>query len=320
MLRRRILLQGIAATPIDTSEYFTVVALEDGLSVSCSHSYKYCINGDGIWRKLNSNGTVAIMANETLSFTGESTSAGKFSFNKRCKVQGPISSIAPTASSCDSMFKNAITLVDASELIIPSNARCAYMFEGCTSLINAPKLPATTLKTECYQNMFKDCTSLVTAPELPATTLSLHCYQNMFKGCTSLVNAPELPATTVAVGCYINMFEGCTSLVTAPALPATILADYCYLSMFKNCTSLINALELSATILADYCYQYMFKGCTSLEYIKMLATNVSADFAMNDWVSGVSPTGTFVKNSAATWDIIGVDGVPEGWTIEYADS
>ena len=32
------------------------------------------------------------------------------------------------------------------------------------------------------------------------------------------------------------------------------------------------------------------------------------------WVSGVAPSGTFVKNSAAKWDVTGVNGIPSGWT------
>ena len=34
-----------------------------------------------------------------------------------------------------------------------------------------------------------------------------------------------------------------------------------------------------------------------------------------EWVSGVAATGIFVKNSAATWETIGVDGIPTGWTV-----
>jgi hypothetical protein len=37
------------------------------------------------------------------------------------------------------------------------------------------------------------------------------------------------------------------------------------------------------------------------------------------WVKGVASSGTFVKNSAATWDVTGVNGIPSGWTVETAD-
>ena len=46
-----------------------------------------------------------------------------------------------------------------------------------------------------FSFLFSDCTFLVNAPKLPATTLTKDCYKGMFSGGTSLVNAPALPAT-----------------------------------------------------------------------------------------------------------------------------
>jgi hypothetical protein len=111
----------------------------------------------------------------------------------------------------------------------------------------------------------------------------------MFSGCTSLVTAPALPATTLAMSCYSYMFYGCTSLVTAPALPATTLAQGCYSNMFWN--------------------------CSQLNYIKAMFITTPSNTYTYNWVSGVSSSGTFVKNSAAQWDVTGVDGVPTGWTV-----
>jgi hypothetical protein len=140
--------------------------------------------------------------------------------------------------------------------------------------------------------MFENCTSLTIAPDLPAINLNTACYDGMFQGCTSLVTAPEiLPATRLYNNCYSLMFNGCTSLVKAPELPAT--------SWFES-----------------GCYDSMFYNCSSLNYIKMLAGSVSTRI-FSDWVYGVSPTGTFVKNSAATWDESKV--IPEGWTVETVD-
>lgn len=128
--------------------------------------------------------------------------------------------------------------------------------------------------------------------KLPATTLADFCYENMFYGCTSLITAPELPATTLAQSCYSQMFYGCTSLTIAPALPAITLANSCYNNMFS--------------------------GCTSLNYIKaMFTTTPSSDYTAG-WVDGVAATGTFVKNSAATWNVTGDNGIPTGWTVETA--
>ena len=218
------------------------------------------------------------------------------------------------------MFNSCTSLVNAPELPATTLADDCYngMFNECTSLVNAPELPATTLTVGCYNGMFSDCTSLVTAPELPATTLADRCYAQMFQGCTSLVNAPELPATTLADYCYIDMFAGCTLLVTPPELPVTTLADGCYGGMFGGCTSLVNAPELPATTLVESCYQRMFYGCTSLNYIKMLATDISARACLLNWVSNVSPTGTFVMSKDATWYVSGASGIPEGWLPKFA--
>ena len=140
---------------------------------------------------------------------------------------------------------------------------------------------------------------------------------------TNLVSAKNLVLPINSINCS-RMFRDCYNLFEAPELPATILTPYCYSDMFKGCTSLLSAPELPATTLADYCYDSMFKGCTNLNYIKAMFTtnpklNSSYKYTQN-WVNGVSPTGTFVKNSAATWNETGNHGVPSGWTVELADS
>jgi hypothetical protein len=59
----------------------------------------------------------------------------------------------------------------------------------------------------------------------------------------------------------------------------------------------------------------MFRDCSKLNYIKMLATDISASNCLENWVSGVSSTGTFVKNPAMTTLHYGWSGIPEGWTV-----
>ena len=269
-----------------------------------------------------------------------------------CMVKSSKDLILPADTLADgcyhTMFTGCTSLTTAPQLPATTLARNCYcgMFDGCTSLTTAPELPVTTLAVECYYSMFKDCTSLTTAPELPATILADGCYGYMFNGCTSLTTAPELPATTLTRGCYSDMFTGCTSLTTAPELPADTLADDCYNTMFKGCTSLTTAPKLSATTLARNCYSNMFDGCTSLisapelpatklviscyhnmfrncsrlNYIKAMFTTTPSATYTSEWVSGVSSTGTFVKNSAATWNVTGVNGVPTGWTIQTASA
>ena len=104
-------------------------------------------------------------------------------------------------------------------------------------------------------------------------------------------------------------------MTTAPELPATTLAPNCYNSMFRQCTSLTTAPELLATTLVSNCYNYMFQGCTNLNYIKAMFTSGPSSSYTSTWVSGVSSTGTFIKNSAATWTTTGVNGIPTGWSV-----
>lgn len=241
------------------------------------------------------------------------------------------------------MFEDCSNLTTSPELPATTLADYCYfrMFKGCTDLISAPILPATNLATNCYQNMFASCRSLSSAPELPATTLANNCYSNMFNGCIGLASAPELPATTLANGCYSSMFIGCKNLTSAPELPATnletncysgmfascegltvapklpaiTLANNCYSNMFSRCTSLTSAPELPATTLATSCYSYMFAGCTKLSTITMLAIDISDSSCLDNWVNGVSSTGTFTKANTMTSLSIGDSGIPEGWTV-----
>ena len=139
-----------------------------------------------------------------------------------------------------------------------------------------------------FYNLFYN-SGFETAPKLPATTLTPHCYDSMFKYCYLLKQAPELPATTLAQFCYADMFKGCTSLINAPELPALELADNCYWGMFG--------------------------GCSNLNHVKALFLDSYNTGNMANWLSGVSPTGTFVKNPDATWQYA-QPNIPSGWTIK----
>lgn len=219
-----------------------------------------------------------------------------------------------------SLFKKTVGLYDAANLVLPKkvgNNCYSNMFLGCTSLVNAPKLPAMTLVADCYNSMFYGCTSLTKAPDLPATTLAADCYNCMFSNCDALIEAMDvIPATTLAVKCCYMMFYKCISLTKAPQLSATNLRNNCYESMFGGCTSLENAPVLPATKLAASCYNYMFSGCSKLNYVKALFTDNTASGCTTNWLNGVASSGTFVKNAAATWNVVGASGVPEGWTVQ----
>lgn len=208
---------------------------------------------------------------------------------------------------------------DAPELPAMNLARSCYqyMFMECPNLKKAMSvLPATELASNCYTGMFQRSEKLENAPQLPATELKYSCYSHMFNECKALKNAPKLPATKLAEACYQRMF-GNTLLTEAPELPATDMEVMCYQYMFQNCTELQKAPVLPAKQLNYWCYEEMFKGCSKLNYIKALFLTKPSDSYTPNWVEGVAEKGTFVKNPEATWIVRGINGIPEGWTVEY---
>ena len=327
-------------------EYFTIIALTDG-TISYSHKEGsnpmfYSIN-EGEWTETTASVDISVSTNDMIRFKSNRgnqaynqetfTSGGTAQFevagNLMSLVAGDdFATYVPNTNATGTdgelycsfryFFRYCTGLISAKNLIIKycDNESFSNFFNGCTNLLIPPKLPAMTLANNCYLSMFEGCTSLTTAPALPATTLANACYNIMFYGCTSLTTAPELPATTLANYCYSSMFMGCTSLTTAPsALPSTTLEIMCYKSMFEGCSSLTNAPELPATTLKFMCYSSMFRNCTKINYIKCLATDISAPSCTSNWVNGVAPTGTFVKNpNMASW-AEGANGIPTGWTV-----
>lgn len=217
------------------------------------------------------------------------------------------------------LFKQCKGITDASQLNMPSKVESyglQNLFQGCSSLKYPPKMPKKKVGFYGCYGMFEGCTSLLEAPELPATSIDSGAYGYMFLKCTSLKQAPDLPAISLSTECYKGMFHSCTSLVKAmDILPATrITSRDAYNYMFYGCTSLEVAPVLPAKEIYYNCYAGMFYECSKLNYVKALFT--SGIGCCEDWLYGVSSSGTFVKNAKATWNVVGKDGVPEGWTVQ----
>lgn len=309
-----ILIYPESLRPLYDRQYLTMEVLEDGTTFHFNENgLSYSIDKGITWNSLDKNvNTPSLNTGDRIMFKGELSPHPQeqygignfFSNNKAYNVEGN-----PMSLIFGDNFGGVTDL---------TGYDCAFyaLFTG-QNIVNAQNLAlvATTLAVDCYCNMFNGCRSLITTPALPATTLANGCYNSMFYNCTSLVTAPQLPATTLATQCYDSMFYGCTSLTTAPALPATILTEKCYYEMFYQCTSLVSAPELPATTLVSRCYTGMFRGCTSLNYIKAMFTTTPGTSYTSSWVEGVASSGTFVKNSAATWNVTGVNGIPSGWTV-----
>lgn len=215
------------------------------------------------------------------------------------------------------MFWGCKALINPPTLPVMDLPSSCYlgMFQGCSALKNAPELPAIILSSSCYYEMFRGCSSLENAPILSSTSLANHCYAKMFYECSSMRNAPELPATELCENCYESMFYKCSSLTVAPSsLPSNALESYCYYAMFYECTELKTAPIILAESLENIGCGFLFYGCKSLNYVKCLATEIQ-EGSIGSWMYGVAPTGTFVKSPQMNDWPIGMDGIPEGWTV-----
>ena len=308
----------------------------DGEDTSYERTISYRING-GEWKEatfgadtiddLEPGDLVQFKSDDSFAYCGKGASSDLninfFECSTKFNVFGNLNSLNNyepyNVRQFAYLFANCGGLLSAEKLFIPDemNESCYdYMFLGCANLVKPPVvLPATSLVESCYRYMFAGCSSLRTAPELPAIGLDTECYFGMFSGCTSLTDAPSLPAGDAEPACYGYMFQGCTSLTGAPVISLDDLSTDCCSNMFLGCTSLTVAPELQAHHLISRCYYGMFSGCTSLSYAKCLATRTFDSSATSYWLDGVSSSGTFVKDSSATFWSRDKHGIPANWTV-----
>ena len=323
-------------------KYLTFTALQASTFKLSTNAVSYSLDNGTTWTTLAANtNSPTVPVGGTIMWKGNispstNNGVGTFSSTGNFNVDGNAMSLIygdnfkgvktlPANYTFLNLFRSATRLINAKDLSLPATTlreNCyKYMFMECSNLITAPELPATTLPADCYNNMFRSCTSLTVAPNLPAITIEHDVYGGMFYGCSSLVSIPSiLPSMNLAASCYNYMFYGCSSLTTVPILPATTLVSGCYNNMFGSCTNITTAPELPATTLVSNCYKAMFNGCSKLKYIKAMFTTTPSTTYTQNWVSGVASSGTFVKNSAAQWNVTGVSGIPEGWTVETASA
>ena len=299
--------------PLHPEAYFSFVAEEAGTFKLDGNDLVYSIDNGVTWHALeDGNDSPIVEAGQRIIWSATlagipNVNVGTFSSTGLFRAEGNVMSIM---FGDDFMGKYSLSGFPA----VFQN-----MFSGCTGLTSAENLllPATAISEHCYDSMFEGCTSLTATPSrLPAETLEDYCYDSMFKGCTSIEFAPALPSSSLAASCYDSMFYGCESLTAAPELPANTLAISCYESMFYGCTSLTSSPDLPAKTLAESCYTDMFNGCSSLNSIVCGAIDISATNCTTNWVSGVSATGTFLKDFKSHSWTTGVNGIPNGWTVE----
>ena len=89
------------------------------------------------------------------------------------------------------------------------------------------------------------------------------------------------------------MFRNCTKLKNVNPLPDVKPYINMYTQMFRNCTSLTDAPEIMLSSCTANCMLYMFAGCSSLSSVTVHFKKWPAASHLNNWLSGVAPTGIF---------------------------
>ena len=120
--------------------------------------------------------------------------------------------------------------------------------------------------------------------------------------------------TKVYTRIYIGGNVACSGNIMSLANFNTIPNEYQFYDLFQG-SDITSAPDLPATTLTKGCYYNMFNGCAKLNYVKAMFTDISAQDCLTDWLSGVSATGTFVKNASATWTNEQAK-IPSGWTVQ----
>lgn len=297
------------ATPA-TEGYLAIIPRGNGtIQLSgASNTFQYSFNSGATWNNATKTTSITMNDGVPLWFKGTLTSSvgiGKFIASTDFDVEGN-----PASLIYGEYFSGKTTL--------PTSA-FNTLFED-QPVINTSGMTITAVGHNSYYWMFGHCHKLVSVPKIQVSTMASNCFFGMFSGCESLITVPTdmLTATTLASGCYSTMFQNCSGLTNAPDLPATTLANHCYQYMFGYCESLTKAPVLPARTLVNECYETMFKGCSSLNEITCLATDVSATNCTEQWVNGVAANGTFTKASGFLGWSQGVDGIPNGWTVQDA--
>ena len=198
-MRRRFLMNN--DTTVNSENYLTLEALEDGLTASlASDAVEYCVDSDGNWKTISAGTyTEAINKGQKLLFRANYTTynqSRRFTISKKCNVMGdPMSLYVGDNAAKTSVYKYNYTF--------------AYLFNNCTTIIDASglKLERTPRNYTC-DRMFQGCTNLVNAPILPYANLVIGCYRRMFYGCSNLNYIKMLATNISASSCLDNWVYG----------------------------------------------------------------------------------------------------------------
>ena len=282
--------------------YFTIESLEDGNAIKMQRNknpnyvtLSYSLDDGETWATTSISGTLTfatINTGQKIIFKGTNTrfatawdTYNYFNATKQFKVYGNVMSLL-----------NGDDFKTNYEFDSSTTHHCAGLFRT-SYLVDASNLilPSLTIYSSSYNGMFRGATALQHGPQMLATTpTGTECCSSMFEGCINLEEAIEINFTTLAQQCCFRMFVmNRNSKITTP----------------KMTKSPILRCQTAATD----CYKEMFTGNGNLKEITCLLASISGT---TDWIKYAgADTGTFYKNSSATWSQGGTGNVPSGWTI-----
>lgn len=176
----------------------------------------------------------------------------------------------------------------------------------------------------CFYFIFESNTAIYDTSNfvMPATTISEGCYGYFFRGCTSMIKTPKvIPALHIPYLACAAVFGRCYNITEGPVFNCTSVENLAfghydnYMGCFQSCTSLQKAPVLKPATLYDNSYGNLFRDCTSLTEITVWATDFTST-SFSSWVRGITRTDGIIKCKSRSLPS-GVDGIPNGWTIQY---
>ena len=190
------------------------------------------------------------------------------------------------------------------------------MFYGCDNLTESIPLSCDYIGFEGCTNMYRHCHNIVTANEIKVLNVGENAFWGMFSNCWSLSSTALIKDLKVlSVACFGYMYADCYKLETADYdMKYDEMPARCCEGMFVDCAQMRVAPRLLNVNVAENAYDNMFYNCNNLSYIECAMVSDSSNFGQS-WVTGVSPSGTFVKNELRTNYEYSNHSIPTGWEI-----
>jgi len=196
-----------------------------------------------------------------------------------------------TATSLQSAFAPAVSLIEAPFIDTPLVTTMNAMFNGCYTLKQVPAY--NTANVTNMASMFQDCRSLPGVPLLKTSNVTT--MSSMFQNCYSLASVPTFDTTNVTD--MSNMFNTCYSLRASPAFNTANVTTMS--NMFNTCYNLTQGPSLTTTKVTTMAG--MFGGCQTLQTVPAYSTgNVTSMNAMFNGCFNLAIAPAFTDTSKVT--------------------